>query len=127
MDAEIVGDGSEIRSLAGRTARLADGFSRNCGNRDELLEARTKDLVDRCGKVRSFNLKQYLSDCELPDSVQTWGVGDDAYISARDADTAAMLSEEPGHWPHRSIFQTGEEEIIGSTRSYGNRVDHQDF
>ena len=47
--AEIVGDGSEIRSLAGRTARLADGISRNCGNRDELLAERTKDLVDMLG------------------------------------------------------------------------------
>ena len=37
--AEIVGDGSEIRSLGGRPARLADGISRNCGNRDELREA----------------------------------------------------------------------------------------
>ena len=51
--AEIVGDGSEVRSLAGRSARLADGKSRNCGNRDELLEERTKELVDRCGKINS--------------------------------------------------------------------------
>ena len=60
-----------------------------------MIEERTKDLVDRCGKVRSFNLRQYLSDCELPDSVQTREIGDDAYISAKDADVAAALGVGP--------------------------------
>ena len=34
---ETVADGSEIRSLAGRSARLGDGFSRNTKDRDEAL------------------------------------------------------------------------------------------
>ena len=34
---ELVADGSEIRSLAGRSAKLGDGFSRNPPNRDALL------------------------------------------------------------------------------------------
>ena len=42
--AEILADGSEIRSLSGRSAKLGDGFSRNPRDRDELLENRTKDL-----------------------------------------------------------------------------------
>ena len=41
---EIVADGSEIRSLAGRSARLADGTSRNSKDRDELMAQRSKDL-----------------------------------------------------------------------------------
>ena len=89
--AEIMGDGSEIRSLSGRSARLADGISRNCGNRDELLEARTQDLYDRQGRVRTFNLAKYLSDCEVLDSLQPWAVGEDGYIG-KDADVAAILA-----------------------------------
>ena len=42
---ELVADGSEIRSLAGRSAKLGDGFSRNPPNRDALLDQRTKDLT----------------------------------------------------------------------------------
>ena len=68
--AEIMGDGSEIRSLGRRSARLADGISRNCGNRDELLEARTQELFDRQGRVKNFDLVKYLSDCEVQDSLQ---------------------------------------------------------
>ena len=41
---EIIEDGSVIRSLSGRSAKLADGTSRNPIDRDELLEQRTKDL-----------------------------------------------------------------------------------
>ena len=89
--AEIMGDGSEIRSLSGRSARLADGISRNCGNRDELVEARTQDLYDRQGRVRTFDLAKYLSDCEVRDSLQPWAVGEDGYIG-KDADVAAVLA-----------------------------------
>ena len=42
--AEILADGSEIRSLSGRSAKLGDGFSRNPKERDELfckIEQRT--------------------------------------------------------------------------------------
>ena len=42
---EIVADGSEIRSLAGRACRLGDGTSRNPKNREILMEPRTKELV----------------------------------------------------------------------------------
>ena len=46
---EIVSDGSEIRSLAGRSARLGDGTSRNPPDRDSLMEVRTKDLAGMIG------------------------------------------------------------------------------
>ena len=42
--AEIIADGSEVRSLAGRSARLGDGTSRKPIDRDELLAQRTADL-----------------------------------------------------------------------------------
>lgn len=41
---EIISDGSQIRNLSGRAAKLGDGFSRNPSDRDEILEQRTKDL-----------------------------------------------------------------------------------
>ena len=41
---EITADGSEIRSLTGRAARLGDGTSRSPPDRDALLEQRSKDL-----------------------------------------------------------------------------------
>ncbi len=56
---EIVADGSEIRSLAGRSARLGDGTSRNPGNRDDLLAQRTKDLQGLIGQVRGFDLGEF--------------------------------------------------------------------
>ena len=42
---EIIADGSEIRSLAGRAARLGDGTSRNPKDREELMEQRSKDIA----------------------------------------------------------------------------------
>ena len=46
---EILADGSEIRSLSGRSAKLGDGYSRNPKERDALLEARTQDLSELSG------------------------------------------------------------------------------
>ena len=55
MNAELTQDGSELRNLAGRTMRLADGLSRSTVGKElskekfeavvELLEDRTQDLV----------------------------------------------------------------------------------
>ncbi len=61
---EIVADGSEIRSLAGRSARLGDGTSRNPSDRNALVEQRSKDLKGLIGQVRGFNLAELLSDWE---------------------------------------------------------------
>ena len=54
-----IADGSEIRSLSGRSARLGDGTSRNPKNRDALLEQRTKDLQGIIGQVRGFDLDEF--------------------------------------------------------------------
>ena len=59
---EIVADGSEIRSLAGRAARLGDGTSRNPSTRDQLVEQRSKDLQGLIGQVRGFDLNEFLND-----------------------------------------------------------------
>ena len=88
---EIIADGSEVRSLAGRNARLGDGTSRNPKDRDALLEQRSKDLKGVIGQVRGFSLEKYLSDYEEPGSVHPWGVGKDNYVpeetrQAREAD-----------------------------------------
>ena len=57
---EILLDASEIRSLSCRSA-LGDSFSRNPKDRDRLLEALTRDLHGMSGRLREFDLDQYLS------------------------------------------------------------------
>ena len=59
--AEIVCDGTEIKSLSGRAAKLGDGTSRNPSDRDQLLAQRTKDLEGLAGQVRGFDLDEFLS------------------------------------------------------------------
>ena len=76
--AEILADGSEIRSLSGRSAKLGDGFSRNPRDRDELLENRTKDLQGMAGQLKGFDLEAYLGgDTEDPDIPVAWAIGND--------------------------------------------------
>ena len=75
---EILADGSEIRSLSGRSAKLGDGFSRNPKDRDALLEARTKDLSGMAGQLRGFNLDEYLGEGTEGNGQIPWAVGDDA-------------------------------------------------
>ena len=75
---ELVADGSEIRSLAGRSAKLGDGFSRNLPNRDALLDQRTKDLKGLSGQLRGFDLDEFLGNDTGTDKVVPWTVGDDA-------------------------------------------------
>ena len=48
----ILADGSQIRSLSGRSAQLGDGYSRNPPDRDQLIEQRSKDLEGRTGQLR---------------------------------------------------------------------------
>ena len=83
---EIVSDGSEVRSLAGRAARLGDGTSRNPVDREALLEQRSKDIQGMIGQVRGFSLDAYLSDYEEPNTAVPWGVGDDAWVSGKSLD-----------------------------------------
>ncbi|CAK9002134.1 Retrovirus-related Pol polyprotein from transposon 412 [Includes: Protease [Durusdinium trenchii] len=77
--AEILADGSEIRSLSGRSAKLGDGFSRNPKDRDALLQARTKDLAGIAGQLKGFNLEEYLgAGTEDEEGAIPWAVGEDA-------------------------------------------------
>ena len=55
-------------------------------------------MFDRQGRVRNFDLIKFLSDCEVPDSLQPWAVGNDGYIG-KDADVAAITAERgPDYW-----------------------------
>lgn len=59
---EIVADGSEVRCLAGRSAKLGDGTSRNPSDRNALVAQRSKDIKGLIGQVRGFHLDEFLSD-----------------------------------------------------------------
>ncbi len=62
---EIVSNGSEIGSLAGRSMRLGDSFSRNPQHRDVLLgalEARNGDLRQMKAVIRGFDIKEHCSE-----------------------------------------------------------------
>ena len=78
--AEIVQDGSEIRSLSGRSAHLGDGTSRNPKDRDELIAQRTADAKGLIGQVRNFDLEQFLSFEEEAGPLP-WGQGDSSWVS----------------------------------------------
>jgi hypothetical protein len=90
---EIVADGTEIRSLSGRAARLGDGTSRNPEDRDKLLEQRSKDLRGIMGQVRGFDLQEYLSDWEPEGEALPWTVGNDGWVRKSPGDRP--LSCEP--------------------------------
>ena len=74
----ILADGSQIRSLSGRSAQLGDGYSRNPPDRDQLIEQRSKDLEGRTGQLRGFSLDKFLGDYEAEGEPFPWSVGDDA-------------------------------------------------
>ena len=74
----IIADGSQIRSLSGRTAKLGDGFSRNPLDRDALIEQRTKDLAGRTGQLRGFSLEGFLADYEEGRQAYPWTLVSDA-------------------------------------------------
>ena len=76
--AEILMDGSEIRSLSGRSAMLGDSFSRNPKDRDALLAARTKDIEGLTGQLRGFDLDQDLGEGTEGEGPVPWAVGEDA-------------------------------------------------
>ncbi len=93
---EIVADGSEIRSLSGRTAVLGDGISRNPIDRDEVMEQRSRDLQGYAGQIRGFDLDQFLSDWEDPGMPVPWTIGDHALPSPVESTTTAPLSVMSG-------------------------------
>ena len=87
---EILFDGSEIRSLSGRSATLGDSFSRNPKDRDRLLEARTRDLQGMSGRLRGFDLDQYLGEGTEGTGPVPWAVGSDAVPDTADRGPVAV-------------------------------------
>ena len=87
---EIISDGSQIRSLSGRAAKLGDGFSRNPAGRDEILAQRTKDLAGLCGQLRGFDIDEFLSDHEQPDRPVPWTMPSDSIPDGVVAKTAML-------------------------------------
>ena len=81
-------DGSEIRSLSGRSATLGDSFSRNPKDRDALLAARTKDLEGLTGQLRGFDLEQG-TEGEGP---VPWAVGNNAVPEQAGAPAAVPIA-----------------------------------
>ena len=96
---EIVSDGSEIRSLAGRSARLGDGTSRNPSDRAALMEQRTKDLAGMIGQVRGFDLDEFLSDWEPEGEALPWAIGDSSWVAEGDHSQEKTQPCEPGLAP----------------------------
>ena len=90
--AEILMDGSEIRSLSGRSATLGDSFSRNPKDRDALLAARTKDLEGLTGQLRGFDLDQYLEQGTEGEDPVPWAVGNDAAPEQAGAPAAVPIA-----------------------------------
>lgn len=103
----IIADGSEIKSLAGRAARLGDGTSRNPKDRDALLEQRSKELSGLIGQVRGLDLEDFLNDLEETGTSIPWVVGDDGWISS-----TADAEEEGPATKRRKV-----DEVIGEERS----------
>ena len=71
-------DGSDIRSLSGRSATLGDSLSRNPKERDALLAARTKDPEGLTGQLRGFDLDQCLEQGTEGEGPVPCAVGNDA-------------------------------------------------
>lgn len=67
---------SEVQPLAGRNCRLADGTSRNPGDRNAIIEQRTKDLEGLAGQGRRFDLESCLSDGEETGIPVRWSIGE---------------------------------------------------
>ena len=86
----IISDGSQIRSLSGRSAKLGEGFRRNPDGRDALVEQRTKDLEGQIGQLRGFSLEAYLADHEEGEKAFPWSVGDDAIPAKAEEESVAM-------------------------------------
>ena len=93
---EVCSDGTEIRSLAGRSARLGDGTSRNPANRDELLAQRTRDLEGMIGQVRGFDVDEFLSDWEQPGEALPWALGESAWVSEKPSSSTRHRSRDRG-------------------------------
>ena len=93
---EIISDGSQIRSLSGRAAKLGDGFSRNPADRDAILAQRSKDLAGLCGQLRGFDIDEFLSDHELPGNPVNWTMPSDSVPCKADGPNVAATMSSAG-------------------------------
>ena len=87
---EVSSDGSEVRSLAGRSAKLGDGTSRNPSDRDALVAQRSKDIKGLIGQVRGFDLDEFLSDWTERGSSLPWSIGYHGWVDSETPKTAAL-------------------------------------
>ena len=98
--AEITADGSCLRSLSGRAAKLGDGISRNPIDRDDILAQRSKDLAGLCGQLRGFSLEEYLSEHEHPGIAVPWTVPGHSVPDKVDSEkSVAAVASEAGVSP----------------------------
>lgn len=82
----------EIRSLAGRPAKLGDGTSRNPSDRDSLIEQRSKDVKGLIGQVRGFDLDEFLSDWVERGTSLPWSIGKHVWSSSKDAEASKVAT-----------------------------------
>ena len=92
---ELLADGPVLRSLSGRSAKLADGLSRNPPERDELLSQRTKDLQGLIGQLRGFSLEEFLGE-EEPGRVIPWSLLSDVDAAVEPKDLVTGKPLRPG-------------------------------
>ena len=120
---EIVADGSEVRSLAGRSAKLGDGTSRNPSDRDELVAQRTKDVKGLIGQVRGFDLDQFLSDWVERGASLPWSIGKHAWVDSEEHEqkTVGALCAAAGVLPKLKVLYVPDyadttERLAGSSK-----------
>ena len=120
---EIVADGSEVRSLAGRSAKLGDGTSRNPSDRDELVAQRTKDVKGLIGQVRGFDLDQFLSDWVERGASLPWSIGKHAWVDSEEQEqkTVGALCAAAGVLPKLKVLYVPDyadttERLAGSSK-----------
>ena len=81
--------------MSGRSARLADGLSRNPPERDELLQQRTKDLQGLIGQLRGFSLEEFLGE-EESGKVIPWSLLSDVQAAVEPVDLMTGKRMRPG-------------------------------
>ena len=102
----IIADGSEVRSLSGRSAVLGDGYSRNTPDRDALIAQRTQDLEGKMGQLRGFSLDGFLEDYEQGELAFPWVLPSESGPGA-DGDTSRGCS---------TVKRGGPPALLGSQR-----------
>ena len=125
---EIMSDGSEIKSLSGRSAVLGDGTSRNPINRDELIEARSTDLKGISGMVRNFDVQQFLSEYEQTGTSIPWALPSHSWVASEETDecfTPPLRAKSTGQRGAAGGSKAGSASAAGAPRAQRRLVDHK--